>query len=151
MAKKEITGTVKLQILPGVANPSPPVGTALGPKGINIAGFCKEFNEKTSKIVDKDLPVQVLITIYKDRSFSFEVNSPPMSKLLLKAIGKKSGSSKPHSDKIGTLTVEQLKEVVLKKMQDLSAYDVQKGMKIAAGTARSMGIEIEGDINHVES
>jgi large subunit ribosomal protein L11 len=133
---------VKLQIEAGKANPSPPIGPALGQHGVNIAGFCKEFNDRT-KEYDQGLILPVEISINKDRSFTFIIKSPPASILIKKALGLKSGSSTPHSNKVGTITLEQLKEIANMKMEDLNANDMKAAIKIISGTARSMGVLVE--------
>jgi large subunit ribosomal protein L11 len=139
MAKKA-TGQIKLQIPAGQANPAPPVGPALGQKGVNIMGFCKEFNAKTK---DKaGLIIPVVITVYQDKSFTFITKSPPAAVLLKKAAGIASGSKTPNKDKVGKETRAQVLEIVKTKMEDLNANDEDAGFNIVAGTARSMGIEI---------
>ena len=141
MAKK-ISGYIKLQIPAGQANPSPPVGPALGQKGVNIMEFCKQFNAKTA---DKGgLKIPVVITVYNDRSFTFIKKTPPAAVLLLKAAGLKSGSGVPNRDKVGSVTRAQLEEIVKTKQPDLTAADMDAGVRTIAGTARSMGIETEG-------
>ena len=139
MAKK-VTGTVKLQIPAGAANPAPPVGPALGAQGVNIMAFCKEFNAKTQ---DKaGLVSPVIITVYADRSFSLVFKSPPASVLLKKEAGLAKGSSTPNKDKVGKVTREQLKKIVEIKKADLNTTDVEAAMRMIAGTARNMGIEV---------
>ncbi|MGE5392551.1 MAG: 50S ribosomal protein L11 [Candidatus Saccharibacteria bacterium] len=140
MAKK-IKTIVKLQLPAGKATPAPPVGTALGPHGINIAQFTKDFNEKTAPMGDTIIPAE--ITIYEDRSFSFILKTPPASVLLRKAIGADKGSGNPLLNKIGKISKAQLRAIAEQKMPDLNANDVEAAEKIVAGTARSMGIEIE--------
>ena len=140
MAKK-VAGFVKLQIPAGKANPAPPVGTALGPQGINIMAFCKEFNAATQKQAGDILPV--VITVYKDKSFTFITKSPPASILIKKALNIAAGSKEPNKQKVGKLTKKQLAEIVGKKMKDLNARDEAAAMRIIAGTARQMGVEIE--------
>lgn len=135
---KKVTGLVKLQIPAGQANPSPPVGPALGQQGVNIMEFCKAFNAKTQTQTGTILPV--VITVYADRTFSFIVKSPPASFLIKKAAKIEKGSSEPNKTKVGSLTVEDLKEIAKIKMDDLSAYDLDQAVKIIAGSARSMGI-----------
>lgn len=142
MAKK-IAGMIKLQIPAGQANPSPPVGPALGQHGVNIMEFCKAFNAKTKEKAGYIIPV--VITVYADRSFSFITKTPPASTLLLKAIGIEKGSGEPNKEKVGKVTNAQLQEIAKTKMEDLNAMDVEAAMKIIAGTARSMGIEIADD------
>jgi len=136
MAKK-VTGFVKLQIPAGKANPAPPVGTALGPQGINIMAFCKEFNARTQG-QDTILPVE--ITIYEDRSFEFITKTPPAAELIKKAAGLAKGSGVPHKDKVGKLTKDQVREIATTKLPDLNANDIEAAMKIVEGTARSMGV-----------
>jgi large subunit ribosomal protein L11 len=142
MAKK-VTALIKLQVAAGMANPSPPVGPALGQHGVNIMEFCKAFNAKTDS-TEKGAPVPVVITVYADRSFTFETKTPPASFLLKKAAGIKSGSGKPHVDKVGTVTRAQLEEIVKTKEADLTAADLDAGVNTIAGSARSMGIVVEG-------
>jgi len=141
MAKK-VDRIVKLQIPAGAANPSPPVGPALGQAGVNIMEFCKAFNAKTDKI-EKGLPTPVVITVYADRSFTFETKTPPASVLILKALGLKSGSGTPNTNKVGTITRAQLEDIAKMKEPDLSAADLDAAVRTIAGTATSMGIEIE--------
>ena len=140
MAKKEITGFVKLQIKGGQANPAPPVGPALGQRGINIMEFCKAFNEKTKAFMGK--PVPVVITVYEDRSFDFIVKTTPASVLLKKAAGLSKGSATPNSEKVGKVSRKQLEEIAEAKMADLNATDMDQAIKIIEGSARSMGIEV---------
>ncbi len=140
MAKKEV-GQIKLQIAAGQANPSPPVGPALGQHGVNIMEFCKAFNAKTQN--EKGMLIPVVITVYADRSFSFITKTPPASVLILKELGIKSGSGVPNKDKVGTLNRDQLKKIADIKMPDLNAYDEDAAIKIIAGTARSMGVDVE--------
>lgn len=140
MAKK-VTGMIKLQLAAGKATPAPPVGPALGQHGVNIMGFCKEFNAKTA---DKaGLIIPVVITVYQDRSFSFILKTPPAAVLIKKELGLESGSGVPNKTKVGTLTKEQVKKIAEIKMPDLNAADVESAMKMIAGTARSMGVTIE--------
>ncbi len=139
MAKK-VKAVVKIQIQGGKANPAPPVGTALGPHGINLMQFCKEYNAKTSNQVGQVIPVEV--TVFQDSSFSFILKTPPAADLLKKAAGVKSGSSEPNRDKVGTVTTDQLREIAEIKMKDLNANDMENAMNIIAGTARSMGITV---------
>jgi large subunit ribosomal protein L11 len=136
---KKITGYVKLQIPAGQANPSPPVGPALGQQGVNIMEFCKAFNAKTQAQAGTVLPV--VITVYADRSFTFEVKSPPASFLIKKYAKLSKGSSEPNKNKVGSLTMEDLEEIAKIKMEDLSAYDISEAVKIIAGSARSMGVK----------
>ena len=138
---KEITGYVKLQIKGGQANPAPPVGPALGQRGINIMEFCKVFNEKTKSFMGK--PVPVVITIYKDKKFDFIIKSPPASYFIKEAAKLKSGSMKPGRVIAGSITKKQAEEIAKKKMQDLNAFDLKEATKIICGSARSMGIEIK--------
>ena len=142
MAKKVI-GMIKLQIPAGQANPSPPVGPALGQQGVNIMEFCKAFNAKTKDKVGYVIPV--VITVYADRSFSFIIKTPPASTLLIKAAGIEKGSGVPNREKVGKVTNAQLQDIAKTKMEDLNALDIKAAMKIIAGTARSMGIEIAED------
>ena len=140
MAKK-ITAVVKLQLPAGKATPGPPVGSTLGPHGINIAGFTKEFNEKTSK--DAGLIIPVIITIYQDHSFTFVRKTPPAPVLIKKACGLQSASAVPNKTKVATLTKEQLREIATQKMPDLNAANIDTAMSMIAGTARSMGVLVE--------
>ncbi|EIC30992.1 MAG: 50S ribosomal protein L11 [Methylomicrobium sp.] len=142
MAKK-ITAYIKLQVKAGEANPSPPVGPALGQRGVNIMEFCKAFNAKTQD-VEKGLPLPVVITVYSDRSFTFITKTPPATILLKKASGIKSGSSNPNTKKVGTVTRAQLEEIAKTKMEDLNAADLEAAVKTIAGSARSMGLNVEG-------
>ena len=142
MAKK-IEAYIKLQVPAGEANPSPPVGPALGQHGVNIMEFCKAFNAQTQN-VEKGLPIPVVITVYSDRSFTFITKTPPASVLLKKAVGIPKGSSTPNSNKVGKVTRAQLEEVANAKMPDLNANDLDAAVQIVAGTARSMGLEVEG-------
>ena len=142
MAKK-IDAYIKLQVPAGQANPSPPVGPALGQHGLNIMDFCKAFNAKTQDI-EGGLPVPVVITVYADKSFSFETKSPPAAVLLRKAAGVAKGSGVPHREKVGEVNREQLEEIVKSKDGDLTAADMNAAVRTIAGTARSMGIEVEG-------
>ena len=142
MAKK-VVGSLKLQIKAGQANPSPPVGPALGQRGINIMEFCKAFNAKTQGM-EPGLPTPVIITVYSDRSFTFETKSTPASVLLKKAAGLTSGSARPNTVKVGTVTRAQLEEIVKIKRADLTAADDEAAVRTIAGTARSMGLVVEG-------
>jgi len=142
MAKK-VTAYIKLQVPAGQANPSPPVGPALGQHGVNIMEFCKGFNAQTQGI-ESGAPVPVIITVYADRSFTFEMKTPPASFLLKKAAGLKSGSGRPNTDKVGSVTRAQLEEIVKTKEPDLTAADMDAAVRIIAGSARSMCIETEG-------
>lgn len=141
MAKK-IESYIKLQVPAQEANPSPPVGPALGQHGVNIMDFCKAFNAQTQEI-DKGMAVPVIITVYNDRSFTFITKTPPAAKLILKVTGIKKGSGVPHTDKVGKITRAQMEEIATIKMKDLNANDMDAAVKIIAGTARSMGIEAE--------
>jgi large subunit ribosomal protein L11 len=141
MAKK-ITGQIKLQIPAGQANPAPPVGPALGQHGVNIMGFCKEFNAKTKD--QAGLVIPVVITVYQDKSFTFITKSPPASVLLKKAAGITAGSKTPNKDKVGKVTRKQVLDIVKMKMNDLNATNEEAGFRVVAGTARSMGIEVVG-------
>lgn len=142
MAKK-IDGYIKLQVPAGKANPSPPIGPALGQKGVNIMAFCKEFNAATSSL-EPGLPIPTEITVFSDKSFTFIMKSPPASFLLLKAAGLKKGSGRPNTDKVGSVTREQLEEIVKTKEADLTAASLDAAVRTIAGTARSMGITVEG-------
>jgi large subunit ribosomal protein L11 len=140
MAKK-IVGYIKLQIPAGAANPSPPVGPALGQRGLNIMEFCKAFNAATSEL-EKGMPIPVVITAYGDRSFTFETKTPPASHFLKKAAGVQKGSATPSKGVHGQVTNAQLREIAEQKMKDLNAYDLDEAVKIIAGSARSMGLEV---------
>jgi len=142
MAKK-IEAYIKLQVPAGEANPSPPVGPALGQHGVNIMEFCKAFNAQTQQ-VEKGLPTPVVITVYNDRSFTFITKTPPASVLLKKAAGIAKGSGTPNTDKVGKVTRAQLEEIATTKMADLNATDMDAAVKIIAGSARSMGLDVEG-------
>jgi large subunit ribosomal protein L11 len=142
MAKK-IEAYIKLQVPAGEANPSPPVGPALGQHGVNIMEFCKAFNAKTQN-VEKGMPIPVVITVYADRSFTFITKTPPASVLLKKAAGIAKGSGVPNMDKVGKVNRAQLEEIASIKMEDLNAADMDAAVRIIAGSARSMGIEVEG-------
>ncbi len=141
MAKKEISGYVKLQIKGGQANPAPPVGPALGQRGINIMDFCKAFNEKTKEFMGK--PVPVVITVYKDKKFDFVIKSPPASHFIKEAVKIKSGSQEPGRNIVASITKKQAEEIAKQKMNDLNAIDLDQAVKIIAGSARSMGIEVK--------
>ncbi len=143
MATKEVMGLIKLQIPAGQATPSPPVGPALGQHGVNIMEFCKGFNAQTQG-TDPGAPVPVVITVYADRSFTFEMKTPPASYLLKKAAGLKSGSGRPNTDKVGKVTRDQLEDIVKTKEPDLTAASLDAAVRTIAGSARSMGIETEG-------
>lgn len=142
MAKK-ITAYIKLQVKAGEANPSPPVGPALGQHGVNIMEFCKAFNAKTQS-VEKGLPIPVVITVYADRSFTFITKTPPASVLLKKAAGVAKGSGVPNVDKVGTVTRAQLEEIANTKTPDLTAADMEAAVRTIAGSARAMGLNVEG-------
>ena len=142
MAKK-ITAYIKLQVAAGKANPSPPVGPALGQHGVNIMEFCKAFNAQTQSL-EPGLPTPVVITVYADRSFTFITKTPPAAVLLKKAIGAQSGSARPNTDKVGKLNRAQLEEIAKAKQPDLTAADLDAAVRTIAGTARSAGIETEG-------
>ena len=142
MAKK-IEAYIKLQVPAGQANPSPPVGPALGQHGVNIMEFCKAFNAQTQGM-EQGLPVPVVITVYGDRSFTFIMKTPPAAVLLLKAAGLKSGSGRPNTEKVGKVTRAQLEEIAKTKEPDLTAADIDAAVRTIAGTARSMGLETEG-------
>ena len=139
---KEITGYVKLQVKGGQANPSPPVGPALGSKGLNIMEFCKQFNARTQDKMGQVLPV--LITVFSDKSFEFVVKTPPAANMLIEAAKIKGGSAEPNRKKVGSVTWDQVKEIAQVKMPDLNAFKVESAMKMIAGTARSMGITVSG-------
>jgi large subunit ribosomal protein L11 len=139
---KEITGYLKLQIRGGAANPSPPVGPALGAKGLNIMDFCKQFNARTQDKPGQLLPV--VVTIYADKSFDFVIKTPPAAALLMEASKQKKGSSEPNRVKVGSVTWDQVKEIAETKMPDLNAFTIESAMKVVAGTARSMGVKISG-------
>ena len=142
MAKK-IENYVKLQVPAGAANPSPPVGPALGQHGLNIMEFCKAFNAQTQDI-ENGMPLPVVIAVYSDKSFTFEIKTPPAAVLLKKAAGISKGSGTPNSSKVGTVTRAQLEEIATTKMKDLNANDMDAAVKIIAGSARSMGLTVEG-------
>ena len=140
---KEISGLIKLQIRGGAANPAPPVGPALGAKGVNIMEFCKQFNARTQDKPGKIVPV--VITVYSDKSFEFVIKTAPAASQLLEAMKKKKGSSEPNRSKIGSVSWDQVKLIAEDKMNDLNAFTIQSAMKMVAGTARSMGINVKGD------
>ncbi len=142
MAKK-VTAYIKLQVKAGQANPSPPVGPALGQHGVNIREFCKAFNAQTQD-AEPGLPTPVVITVYSDRSFTFVTKTPPAAILLLKAAGLKSGSGRPNTEKVGKVTREQLEEIAKTKEPDLNAGDLDAAVRTIAGSARSMGLDVEG-------
>ena len=139
MAKK-VTGMIKLQVQAAKANPAPPIGPALGQHGVNIPGFCKEFNERTKN--DVGLIIPVVITVYSDRSFTFITKTPPVPVLIKKALGLESGSGKPNKTKVGQQTQAQVREIAEKKMPDLNAGSIEAAMSMVAGTARSMGVTV---------
>jgi large subunit ribosomal protein L11 len=140
MAKK-VTGYLKLQVPAGSANPSPPIGPALGPRGLNIMEFCKAFNAQTQNL-EKGSPIPVVITVYQDRSFTFEMKTPPVSYFLKKAASLQSGAKAPGRDKVGAVTRAQVKEIAEKKMKDLNCDTIESAMRMIEGSARSMGIEV---------
>ena len=143
MAKaKKIKGIIKLQVLGGQANPSPPVGPALGQHGVNIMDFCKQFNAKTEQV--KGQPIPVTISVYEDRSFSFEMKQPTASYLIMRELNLKKGSGVPNKDKVAAMSQESLEKIAKQKMVDLNAYSIEQAKKIIAGTAKSMGVDIEG-------
>ena len=144
---KEIAGLIKLQIKGGAANPSPPVGPALGSKGINIMEFCKQFNARTQEAAGKILPV--VITYYADKSFTFAVKSPPVGIQLLEASKLKSGSAEPKRKKVAEITWEQVKQIAEDKMTDLNCFTLESAMTMVAGTARSMGITVKGEFPNI--
>jgi large subunit ribosomal protein L11 len=139
---KEITGYLKLQVKGGAANPSPPIGPALGSKGLNIMDFCKQFNARSQDKPGQVLPV--LITIYNDKSFDFVIKTPPAANLILEAMKKQKGSAEPNRSKVGSITWDQVKTIAEIKMPDLNAFKVDSAMKMIAGTARSMGVTVSG-------
>lgn len=139
---KEVAGLIKLQIKGGAANPSPPVGPALGSKGVNIMEFCKQFNARTQEMAGKVLPV--IITVYKDKSFDFVVKTPPVAIQLMEVTKLQKGSSEPNRNKVASVTWEQVRAIAEAKMQDLNCFTVDSAMKMVAGTARSMGIKVTG-------
>lgn len=141
---KEVLGFIKLQIKAGAANPSPPVGPALGSKGLNIMDFCKQFNAATQDKAGKILPV--VITVYADKSFSFEVKQPPVALSLKEAANIKSGSKEPNRNKVASITWEQVRAIAQDKMPDLNCFTLKSAMSMVAGTARSMGITVEGEM-----
>jgi large subunit ribosomal protein L11 len=143
---KKATTQIKLQVKAGEANPAPPIGPALGQHGVNIMEFCKAFNAKTQQ-VEKGVPLPVVIDVYADRSFSFIIKTPPAPVLLLKAAGIAKGSATPHKQKVGKVTIAQVEEIAKVKNPDLTAKDIKAAMRTIMGTARSMGIEVEGAEN----
>ena len=142
MAKK-VNGYIKLQVPAGSANPSPPIGPALGQQGVNIMEFCKQFNAQTQKL-EKGLPIPTVITVYSDRSFTFIMKTPPAAVLIRKAIGIEKGSGTPNTSKVGKISMAQLEEIAKTKMPDLTASDLAAALRTMAGTARSMGVDVEG-------
>ena len=142
MAKK-VQGYVKLQVPAGAANPSPPIGPALGQQGVNIMEFCKQFNAQTQK-VEKGLPIPVIITVYSDRSFTFVMKTPPAAVLIRKAIGIEKGSGTPNTTKVGKISRKQLEEIAKVKTPDLTAASLEAAVRTIAGSARSMGVDVEG-------
>ena len=142
MAKK-IVGFIKLQVPAGKANPSPPIGPALGQRGLNIMEFCKAFNAQTQKM-EKGVPIPVVITVYGDRSFTFEMKTPPMSHFLKKAAKLESGSKTPGRDVVGSVTKSQVKEIAEQKMKDLNCDTIEAAMRMVEGSARSMGLQVKG-------
>jgi large subunit ribosomal protein L11 len=140
--KRKLSAVIKLQIAAGQATPAPPVGPALGQHGVNIMEFCKAYNAATESQRGNVVPVE--ISVYEDRSFTFTLKTPPAEKLLLKAAGVEKGSGEPHRNKVGTVTMDQVREIAQQKMPDLNANDVDQAVKIIAGTARSMGITVQG-------
>lgn len=140
--KKKVAAIVKVALNAGAATPAPPVGTALGPHGVNIMEFVKRYNAETEAMRGTIIPVE--ITIYEDRTFTFITKTPPAAELIKKAAGLKSGSARPNKDKVGKLTAEQVREIANTKMPDLNANDIDAAMQIVAGTARSMGVTVEG-------
>jgi large subunit ribosomal protein L11 len=142
MAKK-VQGYIKLQVPAGAANPSPPIGPALGQQGVNIMEFCKQFNAQTAKL-EKGLPIPVVITVYSDRSFTFIMKTPPAAVLIQKAIGIEKGSGTPNTVKVGKISRQQLEEIAKTKQPDLTASDLEAAVRTIAGSARSMGVDVEG-------
>ena len=142
--KKRVLGFIKLQIVAGQANPAPPVGPALGQHGVNIMDFCKQFNSRTQQQAGTLIPVE--ITVYADRSFSFITKTPPASFLIKKTLGLERASSEPHIDKVATLSVAQVREIAEAKMEDLNTEDIVSAMRMIKGTARAMGIEVDGEL-----
>ncbi|HDO06609.1 MAG TPA: 50S ribosomal protein L11 [Bacteroidetes bacterium] len=140
---KEISGLIKLQIRGGAANPSPPVGPALGAKGVNIMEFCKQFNARTQDQAGKVIPV--IITVFKDKSFEFIIKTPPVAVQIMEAAKLKKGSAEPNRVKVATITWEQVKTIAEAKMKDLNAFTVESAMQMVAGTARSMGVIVKGE------
>ena len=141
---KEVAAFIKLQIKGGAANPSPPVGPALGSKGVNIMDFCKQFNARTQEKAGKVLPV--IITVYSDKSFEFVVKQPPVAAALKEAAGIQSGSAQPNRQKVGSVTIEQVEAIAKDKMSDMNCFTLESAMRMVAGTARSMGITVVGEV-----
>ena len=141
---KEVAAFIKLQIKGGAANPSPPVGPALGSKGVNIMDFCKQFNARTQEKAGKVLPV--IITVYSDKSFDFVVKQPPVAAALKEAAGIQSGSAQPNRQKVGSVTIEQVEAIAKDKMSDMNCFTLESAMRMVAGTARSMGITVVGEV-----
>lgn len=146
---KEIAGLIKLQIKGGAANPSPPVGPALGSKGVNIMEFCKQFNARTQELTGKVIPV--IITVYKDKSFDFITKTPPVAVQLMEATKVQKGSAEPNKNKIATVTWDQVRTIAENKMSDLNCFTVEPAMNMVAGTARSLGITVKGGANPFEN
>jgi large subunit ribosomal protein L11 len=140
---KKVNGYIKLQVPAGAANPSPPIGPALGQQGVNIMEFCKQFNAQTQKL-EKGLPIPVIITVYSDRSFTFIMKTPPASVLIRKAIGIEKGSGTPNTNKVGRINRAQLESIAKVKQPDLTAADLEAAVRTIAGSARSMGVDVEG-------
>jgi large subunit ribosomal protein L11 len=140
---KKVTAFIKLQVAAGSANPSPPVGPALGQHGLNIMEFCKQFNAQTQKM-EKGLPIPVIITAFSDKSFTFILKTPPATVLIKKALGLESGSGVPNKTKVGKISRKQLEEIAKAKMADLNAHDLDAAVRMIAGSARSMGVDVEG-------
>ncbi len=146
---KEVAGLIKLQIKGGAANPSPPVGPALGSKGVNIMEFCKQFNARTQDLAGKVIPV--IITVYKDKSFDFITKTPPVAVQLMEATKIQKGSAEPNKTKIASVTWDQVRTIAESKMNDLNCFNVEPAMSMVAGTARSMGITVKGGVNPFEN
>ncbi len=144
MATKKVTAVIKLQCPAGAATPAPPIGPALGPHGVSAPVFVQQFNDRT-KTMEKGLTIPVIITVYQDRSFTFELKTPPAAVLIKKALGLSKGAGNPLRDKVGKLTQAQLTDIATKKMPDINANDIEAAKKIIAGTARSMGVEVEAE------
>ena len=146
---KEVAGLIKLQIKGGAANPSPPVGPALGAKGVNIMEFCKQFNARTQEQAGKVIPV--IITVYKDKSFDFIIKTPPVAVQVMEVAKLQKGSSEPNRNKVATITWDQVREIAEGKMTDLNCFTVESAMSMVAGTARSMGVNVKGGTNPFEN